>query len=64
MASEKNNGKPLKLRYLQILKQNVDSDWFWVTDDEYDYIKVIHCVFSRQSNGNNGYDRENDWSYY
>ena len=47
MASEKNNGNPLKLRHLQILKQNVDSDWFWVADNEYDHIKVTQCVFSR-----------------
>ena len=41
MAPKKNNGKPLKLIYLQNLKQNVDSDWFWVADNEYDYIQVI-----------------------
>ena len=46
-ASEKNKENPLKLIYLQILKQNVDSDCFWVTDNEYDHIQVIHCVFSR-----------------
>ena len=34
----KNNRKPLKQRYLQILKQNVDSDRFLVTDNEYDHI--------------------------
>ena len=37
MAPKKNNGKLLKLIYLQNFKQNVDSDWFWVTDNEYDY---------------------------
>ena len=30
-----------------MLKQNVDSEQFWVANNEYDQIKFVYCVFSR-----------------
>ena len=42
MVAKHNNENPLKQKCVQIGKQNVSSDLFWVVDKEFYFIQVWH----------------------
>jgi len=47
MAAEKNEKKPLNMKFEKNEKQFNDYYWFGSADDEYDHIQVVRYVISR-----------------
>ena len=39
--------KPLKQKFAEIKKQNIDLYWFWAADDENGHIKIAGSIIDR-----------------